>query len=68
MTMERKVGDVAEYVDDDRNGDDVGDDMGMNLCHTRFESNCQLNHGKNQEIVHFWHKKRLAYHQHQRSC
>ena len=29
--MERKVGDVAENADDDRNGDDVGDDMGMNL-------------------------------------
>ena len=66
--MERKVGDVAENADDDRNGDDVGDDMGMNLCHTRFESSCQLSPDKNQEIVHFWYKKRLAYHQHQRSC
>ena len=66
--MERKVGDVAENADDDRNGDDVGDDMGMNLCHTRSESSCQLSPDKNQEIVHSWHKKRLACHQHQRSC
>ena len=53
MTKERRVDDVAENADDDRNGDGVGDDMGMNLCHTRFESSCQLSPDKNQEIVHF---------------
>ena len=60
--MERRVDGVAENADDDRNGDDVGDDMGMSLCHTRFELSCQLSPDKNQGIVHFWHKKRLAYH------
>ena len=51
--METRVDDVAENADDDRNGDGVGDDMGMNLCHTRFESSCQLIPDKSQEIVHF---------------
>ena len=51
--MERRVDDVAENADDDRNGDGVGDDMGMNLCHTRFESSYLLSPDKNQEIVNF---------------